>query len=372
MRRLSKPLEDGFIMPAEFEHHSGCLMLWPYRKDNWREQAIPAAITFATVANLISTSEQVFMGIHHESVELAQRLLSPRVQLLDLAYNDSWMRDIGPTFIKNRSINQIRAIDWDFNAWGGEKGGLYQNWQKDAKLCEQLLDDLSFTLKDSSDPISYYKPNVVLEGGAIHVDGKGTLIAVEECVLNENRNHGITKKQMESIFTEYLGIQKTIWLPLGVHNDETDGHVDNLCCFAPDSCVLLTWTDDENDPQYPISKQAYDILSHEKDAQKQPIMVEKIHQPQPLYMSEQELKGLEQGDAKKRSNSDRLVASYVNFYVSNHAVILPVFNDRKDTHAIKTIQKHFPNRDIIPVYSREILLGGGNIHCITQQIPGRD
>jgi len=369
MRLLSKPFEDGFIMPAEFEPHSGCLMLWPYRRDNWREQAIPAAKAFATVANLISTSEQVYVGIYKESVEIAKRLLSSHIQLIELDYNDSWMRDIGPTFVKNRSTKQIRAIDWNFNAWGGEKGGLYQDWGKDAKVCEQLLSDLSSTLKKFPDPISYYKSNVVLEGGAIHVDGKGTLIAVEECVLNENRNPGMTKKQMEGIFSDYLGIRKTIWLPLGVYNDETDGHVDNLCCFTPDSYVLLSWTDDKEDPQYPISKQAYDILSHEHNAQKQPIMVEKIHQPQPLYINEKELMGLEPGDAKKRNSADRLAASYVNFYVSNHAVILPVFNDRQDRQAIKLIQKHFPNRNIIPVYSREILLGGGNVHCITQQIP---
>jgi agmatine deiminase len=347
-------------MPAEFEPHSGCLMLWPYRSDSWRENAIPAAKTFATVANLISTSEKVFMGTRKASFGVARRFLSPAVQMIELEYNDSWMRDIGPTFIKNRQTKTLRGIDWDFNAWGGETDGLYEHWEKDSKVCQRLFDFLR---------ADHYKPRVVLEGGAIHVDGKGTLIAVEECVLNENRNPTMTKAKMEAIFRDYLGIEKIIWIPQGVYNDETNGHVDNLCCFAPDGVVLLTWTDDTTDPQHPISQKAFEILNNEVNAQGQPIVVEKIRQPQPMFMNEKEYLGLQEGSAKKRFPGDRLTGSYINFYIANHVVILPVFDVPEDECAIDKIQSHFPERQVIPVYSREVLLGGGNIHCITQQIP---
>ncbi|MFP4460818.1 MAG: agmatine deiminase [Thermotogota bacterium] len=355
-----KPVHDGFIMPAEFESHSGCYMLWPYRSDIWREAAVPAGRVFATVANLISTSERVYMGIREQDRTIAKRYLSPQITLINLAYNDAWMRDIGPTFLKNRKKRKIRAIDWNFNAWGGTMDGLYKDWKKDSLVCSKLFE---------KNNIDYYKPSVVLEGGAIHVDGKGTLIAVEECVLNKNRNPELNKQQMEIFFSEYLGIKKTIWLPKGVYNDETNGHVDNLCCFAPDGVVLLTWTDDESDPQFEISQQAYDILNNESDARGTALKVDKIHQPGPFYMEVKEQKGLEKGDAKNRHAGDRLAASYINFYISNASVILPVFDDFQDTQAIEKIQGHFPKRSVIPVYSREILLGGGNIHCITQQIP---
>jgi len=355
-----KPLHDGFVMPAEFEQHSGCYMLWPYRSDNWRESAVPAARVFATVANVISTSENVYMGIREQDRPIAKRYLSPQVTLINLAYNDAWMRDIGPTFLKNRKSSKIRAIDWEFNAWGGKDEGLYKDWQEDSGVCKKIFE------VNNAD---YYQPSVVLEGGAIHVDGKGTLIGVEECLLNKNRNPSMTKQDMAVIFSDYLGIKKTIWLPKGVYNDETDGHVDNLCCFTPDGVVLLTWTDDQSDPQYEISHRAFEILKKETDATGKSLQVDRIHQPHPIYMREDEQNGLDQGDGKIRRSGDRLAASYVNFYISNRAVVLPVFDDPQDGPAIEKIQKHFPGRAVIPVYSREILLGGGNIHCITQQIP---
>jgi len=356
----SKPIADGFIMPAEFEPHSGCLMLWPFRGDNWRDGAEPARKTFAKVANLIALSERLYMGAREEDIDRAELFLTPDAKTIELDYDDSWMRDIGPTCIKNRKSGEIRTVNWEFNAWGGEKDGLYDSWEKDAGVAGTVSNYLKF---------DQYKPGVVLEGGAVQVDGQGTLIAVEECVLSGNRNTGMTKERMEEVFRDYLGIRKTIWLPKGVFNDETNGHVDNLCCFTDVGKVLLTWTEDRNDPQYERSANAFEILSRTKDASGNSLMVEKILQPGPLYMKAEESTGVQKGHAVARVKGNRLAASYVNFYIANHAVIVPVFNDINDTAALEKIQSHFPERRIIPVYSREILLGGGNIHCITQQIP---
>lgn len=356
----SKPIEDNFVMPAEFEPHSGCLMLWPYRKDNWRDGAEPARKTFAKVANLIALSEQLYMGVREEDCERAELFLSPDTKTIELDYDDSWMRDIGPTCIKNRATGEIRMIDWDFNAWGGEIDGLYDSWERDIQVPGRLASCFN---------MDYYKPGVVLEGGAIHVDGQGTMIAVEECVLSENRNKGMTKENMEQIFHDYLGIKKTIWIPLGVFNDETNGHVDNLCCFSNVGKVLLTWTDDQSDPQYARSAKACEILSNVTDALGNHLKVEKISQPGPLYVKPEESAGVENGNAVERIMGNRMAGSYVNFFIANKSVIVPIFNDKNDNAALEQIQNNFPNRKVIPVYSREILLGGGNIHCITQQIP---
>lgn len=356
----SKPVDDNFIMPAEFEPHSGCLMLWPYRGDNWRDGAEPARKTFAKVANLIALSEQMYMGVREQDCERAELFLSPDVKMIELTYDDSWMRDIGPTCLKNRQTGEIRTVDWDFNAWGGETDGLYDSWDGDVQVAGKVSDVLNYDT---------YKPGVVLEGGAIHVDGQGTMIAVEECVLSENRNRGMTKDKMEQVFHDYLGIKKTIWIQRGVFNDETNGHVDNLCCFSNVGSVLLSWTDDRSDPQYARSAEAYEILSTSTDALGNPLKVDKLIQPDPLYIKREESAGIEKGNAVKRVEGNRLAASYVNFFIANKAVIVPTFNDKNDRAALERIQEHFPNRKVIPVYSREILLGGGNIHCITQQIP---
>jgi len=355
-RFLSK---DRTIMPAEYEQHRATLMLFPYRPDTWREEALPARMAFSCVANIISLSEKVYMGVRKEDKSKAARLLSPAVELIELEYNDAWMRDAGPTFVRGGE-NELFGIDWNFNAWGGEADGLYPDWEADNRLAGQILERFHY---------KKIKLRTTIEGGALSINGRGTLIAVEECVLNTNRNKDITKSEMEALFNKHLGIEKVIWLPLGVYNDETDGHTDNMCCFVSPDKVLLTWTDDPGEPQYERSNTAYNILKSATDAEGNRLNVEKIQQPGPLYLKPEESAGIESGSAVKRPAGTRLAASYINFYITNRIVVMPVFNDRHDKEAVETIKRNFPNRRVIPVYSREILIGGGNIHCITQQIP---
>ncbi len=349
-------------MPGEFETHSRCWMLWPERKDNWRLDAVPAQKAFLAVANAVSLFEPVFMGVSKKEFENAAKFLSlnPNITLVEMESDDAWMRDVGPTFLKNH-LGEVRGIDWGFNAWGGLSGGLYFPWNKDEKIARSVME---------SSHVSGYKAPIILEGGAIHSDGEGTLLTTEQCLLNPNRNPSLSKEMIESILKQYLGVTAVIWLGQGVVADETDGHVDNICCFSKPGEVLLHWTDDPLDPQHEISQDALKRLSKARDAKGRPIIVYKLHQPGPLYMSEQESKSIVKiSHGMRREKGSRLAASYVNFYIANNGIIMPVFDDPHDDAAVALVKSVFPERKIIPVKAREILLGGGNIHCITQQQP---
>jgi agmatine deiminase len=215
-----------------------------------------------------------------------------------------------------------------------------------------------------------YRAPFVLEGGAIHVDGAGTLITTEECLLNPNRNPRLSRIDIEERLRRYLGVRQVIWLGRGVVNDETDGHVDNLCCFVRPGVVCLTWTDDARDPQYRVSRDAYARLRAARDARGRRLIIHKLQQPGPLRMTAAEARGVEhRKGSKPRRAGERLAASYVNFYIANRAIVMPLLDPSRDGAAMAKLKKLFPRRRVIGVPAREILLGGGNIHCITQQVP---
>ncbi|MFO7687277.1 MAG: agmatine deiminase [Desulfobacterales bacterium] len=357
----SHPRNDGFRMPGEFEPHQGCWMLWPERGDTWRLSAGPAQASFAAVAAAISRFEPVTVGVSARRHENARRLLPDHVQTAEIDSDDAWMRDVGPTFVINDDTRKIRGIDWRFNAWGGREKGLYYPWDRDEQVARKVLE---------LERMRRYRAPFILEGGAIHVDGQGTLITTESCLLNINRNPSLSKEQLEAYLKSFLNVDKIIWIPEGVYLDETDGHVDNLCCFVKPGVVALTWTDDPEDPQRKISEQAFDILSRATDARERSLSVHKIHQPGPLFMTDAESRGLDTcQNARPRKAGDRLAGSYINFYMSNGGIVMPLFGDVQDAEAQQALQALFPDRAVIGVQAREILLGGGCIHCITQQVP---
>jgi len=264
------------------------------------------------------------------------------------------MRDIGPTFVLHDRTGEVRGIDWEFNAWGGVTEGLYANWDQDAQVKAKVIEMCGF---------ERYKCSLIIEGGSFHVDGEGTLITTEECLLNPNRNKNSSRADIELQLQLMLNITKIIWIPKGVICDETDVHVDNLCCFVGPAQVVLTWTDDTTDPQYAVSCAALDILSKSTDAKGRTLTVHKLHQPTPLTRQRHELAA----PVKTREVNERMAASYVNFFVGNGVVVLPSFEDRFDLPAKQKLEALFPKHTVIQVPGREILLGGGNIHCITQQ-----
>ncbi len=361
MRNLiSNPFKDGFRMPAEYEKHSGCWMLWPERTDNWRDGAKPAQLTFAAVATAIASSEPVTVGVSASQFQNARARLPSDIRVLEITSNDAWVRDSGPTFLVDGKGHR-RGVDWTFNAWGGMAGGLYFPWDRDDEVAQKILE---------IEAADRYRTSFVLEGGSIHVDGRGTCLTTEECLLNPNRNPGMTRSDIEDHLHRYLGVSRVIWLGKGVYRDETGGHIDELACFTSPGHVLLTWTEDRNDPQYEISMDAWQRLRLAKDARGRSLQIHKIHQPGPLYMTAAEAAGVDvRHGTHPRRAGDRLPASYVNFYIANRCVVMPLYDKQRDGAAKRLLERLFPTRRVLGVPTREILLGGGNIHCVTQQIP---
>ncbi|WP_026389368.1 agmatine deiminase [[Acholeplasma] multilocale] len=354
----STPKSDGFRMPAENDVHKGSWMMWPERTDNWRGGAKPAQVVYANIANTIIKYEPLTMIVSAKQFNNAKSMLDEKIRLVEMSNDDAWVRDCGATYIKNDK-GDIRAIDWMFNAWGGLEGGLYFPWDNDDQIARKMAEISG---------VDYYRADFVLEGGSIHVDGEGTLYTTEECLLNSNRNPHLTKEEIEDNMKEYLGLEKIIWLPLGVYNDETNGHIDNMIQIVKPGHVVLTWTDDKEDPQYAISLKALKILENETDARGRKIKVTKLLQPKPMHYTEEDVYGVDTtSDGMVRESGERLAGSYANFYLVNGAVLLPIFGNINDQNAIDVITKLYPDRKVEPILAREILLGGGNIHCITQQ-----
>ena len=204
----------------------------------------------------------------------------------------------------------------------------------------------------------------------MHVDGKGTALVTEECLLNRNRNPQLPREQVEHLLRQYLGVSCIIWLGRGVYNDETGGHIDNLACFARPGEVCLTWTERRRDPQYAISRDAWERLHDARDARGRRLTVTRLPMPGPLTLHRREAAGLIAREGTKvRRAGERLAASYVNFYIANAGIVMPLIDPRTDERALRALRRLFPRRRVLGVPAREILLGGGNIHCITQQIP---
>lgn len=362
MKRLASiPKVDGFRMPGEFEEHTSSYIIWPERPDNWRNGAKPAQQVFTEVANIIGKYEPITVCVSKWQYDNARNMLADYVKVVEMSSNDSWIRDCGATFIINDK-GDVRAVDWKFNAWGGFIDGLYFPWDQDDKVAMKM--------SELEQVDRYRLDDFILEGGSIHVDGEGTVMTTEECLLSAGRNSNMTKEEIGKKLCDYLGCEKVLWLPAGIYNDETTGHVDNMCNFVKPGVVVLAWTDDENDPQYKRSYDAYEYLSNETDAKGRKLEIHKIYTPTPVLISKAESMGVDAVEGTlPRQAGDRLAASYINYYTGNGFIALPVFDDPNDQKAIKILQELYPDRVIEPIYAREILLGGGNIHCITQQIP---
>lgn len=357
----SNPKQDGFRMPGEFEPHDGCWIIWPQRPDNWRLGGKPAQKVFVEVAKAISRFEPVTVAVNADQYNNARQMLPENIRVVEISNDDAWVRDCGATFVTNKD-SEVRGIDWSFNAWGGLVDGLYFPWDKDDAFAQKMCE---------IEGIDRYRlPEFVLEGGSIHVDGEGTLVVTEECLLSEGRNGSMTKEEIEEVLCNYLNLEKIIWLDKGIYLDETNGHVDNIFNFVRPGEVVLAWTNDETDPQYAISKAAYDVLSNATDAKGRSFKIHKLLVPSPVTITEEESMGVDAIDGTlPRLAGDRLAASYANYYTANNAVIFPLFGDPNDELARKQLAEIYPECEVVGVYAREILLGGGNIHCITQQQP---
>jgi agmatine deiminase len=355
------PQQEGFYMPAEFSEHRRTYMIWPQRTDNWRLGGKPAQQNVVAIAHAIAKFEEVVMLVQADQYQNARLQLNEKVIVVEMSSNDAWARDVGATFVKNNQ-GELRGIDWRFNAWGGLVDGLYFPWDLDDQIAKKMC-------QLERCPV-YSLEDFVLEGGSIHVDGEGTAMVTEACLLSAGRNPLLSKAEIEQKLKEYLNVEVVIWVPHGIYLDETNEHIDNLCAFIRPGEVVLGWTDDPKEPQYAYSQATFEALSRQKDSKGRSLVIHKIPVPTDLWMTKEEVEGIDQiATTLPRKAGDYLGASYINFYFCNGAVILPAFGHELDEQVKAIFTKLLPDKEIVQVYSREILLGGGNIHCMTQQVP---
>lgn len=349
---------SNFLFPAEWEPHAGTVMIWPERPGSWPYGASLARPVFAGIIRAICAGEIVYLalseGAEHSVGALIGDLISTgKVVLWRVKTDDCWARDMAPTFVLENG--KIKGIDWQFNAWGGEYNGLYKNWQNDDAFAAFACKMLGMQRVNA-------RP-FVLEGGSVHSNGSGVILTTQECLLSGGRNPKLSKSQIEQNLKTYLGAQRVIWLNRGVVGDETDGHVDNICAFCGPDTVLLGWSDIGK--QGEVCRENYRILKNSG------LNVIKLPMPKtPVKITRRHLEGFvfEDGEAV-RQEGEELAASYVNFYVCNAGVLVPQFGDENDGAALKIIGGAFGGKKIIPIPATELIVGGGNVHCLTQQIP---
>ncbi|KAL6769952.1 hypothetical protein ACKKBG_A33015 [Auxenochlorella protothecoides x Auxenochlorella symbiontica] len=356
------PTAQGWRFPGEWEPHARTWMGWPSRPDNWRDGARPGQQAFVDVAKAISRFEPVTVGADPELVSQARAALPPEVEVVGIPQDDSWFRDTGPLFLVREGADgrEVAGVDWEFNAWGG----LYGDYSKDVKIASAILE---------REGIPCIPGPMILEGGSVHMDGEGTLLTTAECLLHPNRNPGLSQAEIEARLMAFLGVTRVIWLPRGLVADtDTNGHVDNIACFARPGVVVLAWSDDAEDPQYERSREALAVLEAAVDARGRRLEVVKLPQGPAMHYREEETASIERAGAGEmdRVAGTRLAGAYINFYICNGGVVMPGWGiPDADARAKVVLQEVFPDREVVQVYTREILLGGGNVHCITQQQP---
>lgn len=345
-------------MPGEFEEQTQIWMLWPERPDNWRDGAKPAQQAFSEVAKAISAFEPVTMCVSKDQYANCRNALPPEIRVVEMASDDAWIRDCGPTFVKN-DAGDVRAVDWDFNAWGGLVDGLYFPWDMDQAVAQKVCEIEGID--------SYRTPGFVLEGGSIHADGEGTLLTTEMCLLSEGRNPDMDRAEIEQKLSDYLSVDKVIWLKDGIDPEETNGHIDDVACFICPGEVACIYTDDQENPFYRECQQAYEALQNTVDAKGRTLKVHQLCMPKCAVTIGRDFRIDSIEGTLPREEGDICIASYMNFLIVNGGVIVPQYEDENDALALEQIQSMFPGRKVVGVKTREVVYGGGNIHCITQQ-----
>jgi agmatine deiminase len=334
--------QNDFYMPAEWVEHERTLIEWPVRASLVHPENYDSVCAdYASIAKTISKFEPVTMIVNEGTAAEAADICGSGIEFLTIPHNDAWCRDNGPTFLMNQA-KILSAMNWRFNAWG-EK---YLPYDLDNDVAPKVLEHFQ---------VPYFDSSIILEGGSIHVDGEGTLLTTRECLLNQNRNASLTETQITAELHRCLNISKILWLNRGLYGDETDGHVDNVACFARPGVVLLQTCHDPADPNFEITKENLEILQNSTDATGRKLEIFEIPQPPARYYE-----------------GSRLTLSYLNFYFVNGGIILPVFGrdaEQADETAKKILCQVFPDRKVVTVDTQTLITEGGNIHCVTQQMP---
>jgi len=347
----STPFALGFRMPAEWEPHEATWIGWPHELTDWPGKFTPIQWVYAEIVRHLARVERVRVFIEDAAAELKARAVLKKsganleaVEFFRIPTNRGWTRDFGPLFVRH-TAGRVAMTHWGFNAWAK-----YDDFQKDATAVPRVNRKLRFPIWQPE----HRGRRVVLEGGSIDVNGKGTLLTTEECLLSpiQARNPGFSRAEMEEIFRDFLGATHTLWLRNGIAGDDTHGHVDDLARFVDPTTIVAVVERDPSEENFAPLQENLALLKDMKDEDGRALQIATLPMPEPVYFARQ-----------------RLPASYANFYIANKMVLVPTFNDPNDREALDTLAGLFPNRQIIGIASRDLVLGLGTLHCLTQQQP---
>jgi agmatine deiminase len=346
------PHSLGFRMPAEWEPHEATWLGWPHELTDWPGKFAPIPWAFAEIVRHLSNVERVYLLVENRAAESRVRTILKKsganlgaVDFFRVPTDRGWMRDSGPICVRSEA-REVACNHFFFNGWAK-----YSNHKKDATAASKANEKLKCRVFQPM----HKGRRVVLEGGSIDVNGRGSLLTTEECLLSkiQERNPGFTKEDYVQVFREYFGVTNVLWLRNGIAGDDTHGHVDDLTRFVNPSTVVTIVENDPRDPNYAPLQENLALLKTMKDQDGRPLRVETLPMPTPVYFDGQ-----------------RLPASYANFYIANKIVIVPTFSDSNDREALNTLANLFPGREVIGIPCRDLVLGLGTLHCMTQQQPG--
>lgn len=338
----------GYSMPPEWAPHEATWISWPHKEASWPGKFEPVPDIMGEIVRHLSTSEHVYINVNDDAMEAFVRSVlkkhqvdSSRFRIYRIPTNDAWVRDHGPIFVlRQRDGKKERAIiDWGYNAWGNK----YPPFDLDDVVPEKIAKEWGCEL---------YQPKIVMEGGSIDLNGAGTLLTSEACLLNKNRNPSLSKSQIEQYLKDYLGVRHILWLGDGIIGDDTDGHIDDLTRFVDPHTVVTAIEEDSRDENYEILQANLKRLQSMKDQDGKPLRIVEIPMPGRVDYEDQ-----------------RLPASYANFYIANTKVLVPTYRHKNDARAIEVLQKCFPKREVVGVDCTDLIWGLGAIHCLTQQVP---
>jgi agmatine deiminase len=344
-RPMKTPSELGFSMPAEWAKHDSTWLSWPKNPLTFPPEIVSKVeAAYVEMVSALARGERVDLLVDDGRTEdrVSSMLSAKNVSFHRIKSADVWMRDYGPIFVKrkDRKGAKVAATKWDFNAWGN-------------KYDDLLADNATGLEVARSTGLKTFETGIVLEGGSIDVNGRGTLLTSEQCLLNKNRNPKLSRAQLEQLLRDYLGVTTIVWLGKGVAGDDTDGHVDDIARFVDENTVVCMAEKDAGDANHVALKRDQAILSEHRDGQGRRLEVVQIAMPRAV-----------------KGEGARLPASYANFYIGNSTVLVPVFGDaRRDSAALEALSEFFHGRKVVPVDSRGLVYGFGGIHCVTQQQP---
>lgn len=340
------PKGQGFVFPAEWEKQDALWLSWPHKEESWPGKIETIYAPYSRFIQLVAEDQYVRINVANEEMKALAltHIHQAGGKMENISFhlnptNDAWCRDHGPAFVINRNTGEKAIVDWGYNAWGGK----YPPYDLDDVVPTRIAKEFNLKL---------FTPPIVMEGGSVEFNGKGTVLTTTACLLNKNRNPHLTKEQIEGYLLDYYGQDQVLWLGDGIVGDDTDGHIDDITRFVSEDTVLTVVEEDPNDENYHLLQENLELLKSMTLLDGRALKIVELPMPSPVIYVEQ-----------------RLPASYANFYIANKVVIVPIFNDKNDENALKTIQGCFPEHKVIGIDSVDIIWGLGSFHCLSQQEP---